>query len=300
MRDERWLKSANTRPRRPDPVAVSVSIIDHGLRLLKMDATASARIGLTGLHICPSHPFAAQIWLAGQGGVYAIETLPTLAPDPLIPDDASRATMLARYFPHPDEPSFNALSDDERTVRLYPGFTATGAPDSALTRDLFDTPLFAVGILRLARAADGTALSVAAVSGSPVGWHTLCPLLDVLVTMLTFTHRVQPAAVTTRRRPGEFGLHVVLPAVPTPSDPAPAKPGAALTAFEAAAGTGDRCPDDAPARWWEAGRWDQEPDAVPCSCHAAHDENGALHRHHGYHPHSHADTRAAEAAGSPP
>jgi hypothetical protein len=307
MRDERGLKSANASLRRLDPVAVSVSIIDHGLRLLKMDATASARVGLTGLHMCPNHPFAAQLWLAGHGGVHAIETLPTLAPDPLAPDEAARATLLARYYAHPEEPAFSALSNDERAVRLDPGFTATGAPDGALTRDLFDTPLFGVGILRLARAADGTALSVAGVSGTPEGWRALCPLLDVLVTVLTFTHRVQPAAVTGLRGPDGSGLHVVLPAVPTPSDPATARSGEPLAAFVAAAGAAEARPNDAPARWWEAGRWDQEPDATPCACCAGdeHDEtvphghHGHRH-HHGHHPHSHTDRRAAEAAGSAP
>lgn len=288
--------------RRPDPVAISISIVDHGLRLLKMDATASVRIGLTGLHICPSHPFAAQIWLAEIPGVYGIETMPSVAPDPLAPDDASHATMLVRYFPHPDEPSFAALSADERAVRLDPGFTATGAPDGALTRDLFDTPLFGVGLLRLARATDGTAQSVAAVSGTPEGWGTVRPLLDALVTMLAFTHRVQPAAVTTIGQPGETGLHVVLPAVPTPTDPVPTRPGAALAAFVAAAGATETRPDGAPACWWEAAAWEAHPDAKPCACCAAHDEDGAPHGHHGqhhhHHHHSHTDTRAAEAAGT--
>ncbi|WP_299438795.1 hypothetical protein [uncultured Rhodospira sp.] len=290
--------------RRPDPATVAVSIVDHGLRLLKMDATASARIGLTGLHICPNHAFAAQIWLAESAGVYAIETLPTLAPDPLTPDDAGRATMLVRYFPHPDEPSFAALSADERVVRLDPGFTTTGAPDGALTRDLFDTPLFGVGLLRLARATDGTAQSVAAVSGTPEGWHTVRPLLDALITMLAFTHRVQPAAVTTIGRPGEIGLHVVLPAAPTPTDPVPTRPGAALAAFVAAAGATETRPDGAPARWWEAAAWEAHPDSKPCACCSGDHDVTAPHGHHGHHHHhghhSHTGTRAAESAGSPP
>lgn len=182
-------RTSATRAGPDTSVAVSLAVLDHGLRLLKMDAAAGPRVGLRGLHICAGHPYAAHLWLTSGPGVFAMETLSGPAPDPLVPGDARRAALLVRYFPSPAEPAWALLSDDERAVRTDSGFGPSGAPDHSLTRELFDTPLFGIGLLRLGRDPAGGAASIAGVSATAAGWDTLRPLLDTLVgALLSLIH----------------------------------------------------------------------------------------------------------------
>ncbi|MQX35522.1 hypothetical protein GHC57_03220 [Roseospira navarrensis] len=265
---------------------VALAVIDHALRLLKMDAAAAGRVGLTGLHICAGHPFAAQLWLGGTDGVFGLEVLPQAGVAPLMPPDAARADLLVRHFPGLDTPAFHALTPDEQAARRDPGFDATGAPDRTLTRDLFATPLFAVGLLRLALDPARRGAAVQGVSGTPAGWAAARPVLDTLVTVLAFVHRVTPTVVVGLPRDGgEHGVHVVLPR----ADPnhGAGTPGGALAAFlsSARAGGPSLGPPTVPARWWAAGRWEAVPEAQPCACHHAEDaEAGDPHTHaHDHH-----------------
>jgi len=269
-----------------DPVGIAAAIVDHGLRLLKMDATAAQRIGLDGLHICAGHPFAQQLWIAGTNGVHAIEILADPPLDPLTPPGALRADLLVRFYPRPGTPAFTALTPDERAVRQDPGFDDTGAPDRELTRALYETPLFAIGLLRLALDPHGQAMAVQGLSGTAEGWAALHPLHDLMVTMLAFVHRVAPlsvVAVAPTADSGETGQgrHVVLPCgdglrrVMAAGGPA-VGPAAFVTAARQG---GEGVPPQAtPARWWTAGTWTIVPEAAPCACHAA--EGGHAHHHH--------------------
>lgn len=291
MRDAGWSETGIVPAWQFDPVDVAVSIIDHGLRLLKMDRAAAGRLGLAGFHACAGHPFAAQLWLKSPqgstlGGVMGLEVQSApLAPDPASPAGAARADCLVRHFPAPDTPSWAMLSPDEQAIRRDPGFLACGAPDRSLTRDLFETPLFAVGLLRLARDPAGQAVAIQALSGTEDGLIRLRPLLDLLVGLLAFVHRAPPTgAVHLTGTDGAHGLHVVLPVSLRPLPGASAVPLATLEAHACAPGQamGEA---DWPSVWRDAATWEAAPDAALCACHAA--EGGHAHHHHQQHDHDH-------------
>jgi hypothetical protein len=294
MRDAVWSETGIAPAWQSDPVDVAVSIIDHGLRLLKMDRAAAGRLGLAGFHACAGHPFAAQLWLDAPearavGGVFGLEAIaaPPVS-DPASPAGAARADCLVRHFPAPATPCWAMLSPDEQAIRLDPGFLACGAPDRTLTRDLFDTPLFAVGLLRLARDPAGQAVAIQALSGTADGLARLRPLLDLLVGLLAFVHRAPPAAaVALHGLDDSHGLHVVMPVGLRPLAGAPA---VALSAFEAAAqGAGEPLSSAGwPAVWRDAAAWDAAPDAALCACHAA-EAGHAHHHHHDHHNEHHND-----------
>ncbi|MBB4264924.1 hypothetical protein [Roseospira visakhapatnamensis] len=291
-----------------EAVDVCARIVDHGLRLLKMDAKAAARIGLAGLHICPGHPFAAQLWLDGVDGVHGLEVLPEAGPAPLMPDGAGRADLLVRFFPAVDSPALTALTGDERALRRDPGFDGTGAPDRALTRALFETPLFGVGLLRLALDPAGAVMAVQGVSGTAAGWAGTRPLHDLLMTVLAFVHRVAPLAVVGLDGSGQEcgavdGLHAVLPWSPAHPAPAGDAPTIGAEPFVAAARAGGPllAPPAAPARWWSAGGWEAVPEAALCACHAGdggHDGHVSPHHHHHDHDHHHRQEAGLAPAGS--
>ncbi len=292
-------------PRRVDPVDVAVAIVDRGLRLLKMDATAARRVGLTGLHMVGGHPFAAQIWIAGSDGVHAIEVLPHVSDAPLAPAGAARADLLASFFPAPGTDAFDALTTDEQKARRDPGFDASGAPDHALTHALFGTPLFGVGLLRLALDPSGHAMAVQGLSGTAAGWAVVRPLLDLIVTLLAFVHRVAPLTVVgvapaSASGTTIHGLHAVLPCGrvhPTSGSDGPSVGAAAFVAAAAQAGMAPPA-SAAPERWWSAGAWELVPDDALCACQAA--DSGHDHDHGHGHGHGHGHSLAPDHVGPAP
>jgi len=273
-----------------DPVQVCLGVIDNGLRVLRMDETASARVGVTGVHPCPGHPFAAQVWTQTHPGVFGLEVLTEVGPDPGVPGDVPRADLLVRYYPPIGGADFAVLTEDERALRRGEMFDDTGAPNVVLTRDLFGIPLFGVGLLRLAHDVTGQVVSIQAVSGTISGFRTVVGLLDVMVTMLAFVHRSRPVVVTPHAVPAvngespngdgsgvfdaadmpavrELGLRAVLPVnlrhacrQPTAEDdPAVER----FTRLMVGIAKGERPADPltrlaaaaTPLRWWEARHW---------------------------------------------
>jgi len=293
-------------------------VIDNGLRLLRMDAAAAGRIGLTGFHPCAGHPFAAQLWLASISGVVGVEVLADHACDPRVPAHAERADLLVRHYPDPADAAFSALSDDERRLRRGDGFDASGAPGRHLTQDLFGTPLFGAGVLSVARDRAGTVVSLHGLSGTAAGFRVVAAVLDAFVTTLAFVHHTRPLAVVPYAEPARrrgmgdigdpdtddvqdghrLGLQVVLPVNLTqPGDPPASDDDPGVMRFTMAAWAAAK-PADSPgksarlpasamrARWWTARDWLAQPGAAPCACCA----EGSEHPHdhaHDHHAHDH-------------
>ncbi len=301
-----------------DPIGVCLSVIDNGLRLLRMDAGAAGRIGLTGFHPCAGHPFAAQLWLASMPGAFGVEVLADHAHDPRVPANALRADLLVRHYPDPADATFADLSEDERRLRRGGGFHASGAPGRRLTQDLFGTPLFGAGALCVARDRAGTVASLHGLSGTAAGFRAVAAVLDALVTTLAFVHHTRPQAVVPYAEPARrqgrqdgrdpntcdttqdgyrLGLQVVLPVnltqpgYPPASDDDPEVMRFTTAAWAAAepadpSGSDARLPASAMrARWWTARDWLAQPGAAPCACCAEGAE--VEHPHHHGHAHDH-------------
>jgi hypothetical protein len=140
-----------------DGIELVRRVMEDTFILLFFEAQAHHRIGFTKISRLISQEPGWYLWTKQRKGAYLLELIdiedfhkePRLADMPnLTIHPAVRAEFMVRYYPSPEEPSFNDFAFIERETRLGPSFDHTGTPFFEKQNEIHES-LFTVGKFHL-------------------------------------------------------------------------------------------------------------------------------------------------------
>jgi hypothetical protein len=141
-----------------DDIELVRRVMEDMFILLFFDEQANHKIGLTKISRLISQKPGWYLWTKEQKGAYLLELIdieyfhkePSIVdiPNPII-NPSVKAEFIVRYYPFPEEPSFDDFAFIEREVRLGPYFDHTGTPLFEKQNEIHES-LFTVGKFHLA------------------------------------------------------------------------------------------------------------------------------------------------------
>jgi hypothetical protein len=141
-----------------DDIELVRRVMEDMFILLFFDEQAHHRIGFTKISRLISQKPGWYLWTKEQKGAYLLELIdieyfhkePSIIdiPNPII-NPSVKAEFIVRYYPSPEEPSFDDFAFIEREVRIGPYFDHTGTPLFEKQNEIHES-LFTVGKFHLA------------------------------------------------------------------------------------------------------------------------------------------------------
>jgi hypothetical protein len=192
----------------PDNIDLTWRVMEDTFIPLFLDEQACQKIGFTHISRLIGETPGWYLWTKEQRGAYLLELIdieyfhnePGIVdiPKPIINPEV-KAEFIVRYYPSPDEPSFDDFAFIEREVRLGPSFDHTGTPLFDKQNEIHES-LFTVGRFHLAFD-KGLSLALLTIS-SQDRWIEIVKKGPLVKTDHRQVMEVIPEEVKTRNVPG--------------------------------------------------------------------------------------------------